>query len=197
MAFGSLFHGTVHFINRGCLAQLRNKIYHRLREKIRYERIKNNPVLSLDFDGEELKPVEFDVSDIRKDYEKKTRTYQRYIDGYFTGEDGRIFAIILYPPETATGVDFGRRMLKAIKTATAEVCAGHALGAAGVNEIIYSLLMLNGDFVVGSANIDNLDPAAEPYPIVRENRPAGLETVMSKSFGFGGTNATLIFGALL
>jgi predicted RND superfamily exporter protein len=105
-----------------------DEIYRRLREKIRYERIKNNPVLSLDFDGEDLKPVEFDVSDIRKKYEKKTSSYQRYIDGYFTGEDGRLFAILLYPPEASTGVDFGRRMLKVIKTAAAEVCTGGELG---------------------------------------------------------------------
>ena len=70
---------------------------------------------------------------------------------------------------------------------------GHSLGAASVHEAIYSLLMLNGDFVAGSANIDELDPRAEGFPIVRESRPARLTTVMSNSFGFGGTNASLVF----
>ena len=70
---------------------------------------------------------------------------------------------------------------------------GHSLGAASVHEAIYSLLMLNGGFVAGSANIDELDPRAEGFPIVRESRPARLATVMSNSFGFGGTNASLVF----
>jgi len=71
---------------------------------------------------------------------------------------------------------------------------GHALGAAGVNEAIYSLLMLEQDFVAASANIAQLDPGAEGFPIARERIDnAGLRTVMSNSFGFGGTNATLIF----
>lgn len=71
---------------------------------------------------------------------------------------------------------------------------GHSLGAAGVHEAIYSLLMLDNDFLCASANIENLDPAAEGFPIVRERRDdAGLRTVMSNSFGFGGTNATLVF----
>jgi len=71
---------------------------------------------------------------------------------------------------------------------------GHALGAAGVNEAIYSLLMLEQDFVAASANITQLDPGAEGFPIARERIDnAGLRTVMSNSFGFGGTNATLIF----
>ena len=72
--------------------------------------------------------------------------------------------------------------------------SGHSLGAAGVHEAIYSLLMLREDFICASANIENLDPAAEGFPIVRERRDgAGLRTIMSNSFGFGGTNATLVF----
>ncbi|MEL0027204.1 MAG: beta-ketoacyl-ACP synthase I, partial [Perlucidibaca sp.] len=71
--------------------------------------------------------------------------------------------------------------------------SGHALGAAGVHEAIYCLLMLRDDFIAASANIDTLDPAAEGLPIVRERvDSAGLRTVMSNSFGFGGTNATLV-----
>jgi len=71
---------------------------------------------------------------------------------------------------------------------------GHALGAAGVNETIYSLLMMENDFIAASANITELDPKAEGIPIVRENREnVTLNTVMSNSFGFGGTNASLVF----
>ncbi|MDX1303682.1 beta-ketoacyl-ACP synthase I [Photobacterium sp.] len=69
---------------------------------------------------------------------------------------------------------------------------GHALGAAGVHEAIYSTLMLNNNFVAPSINIDNLDPAAEGLDIVTETREQELKTVMSNSFGFGGTNATLV-----
>ncbi|CAG21036.1 MULTISPECIES: beta-ketoacyl-ACP synthase I [Photobacterium] len=69
---------------------------------------------------------------------------------------------------------------------------GHALGAAGVHEAIYSTLMLNNNFVAPSINIDNLDPAAEGLDIVTETRETELTTVMSNSFGFGGTNATLV-----
>ena len=70
---------------------------------------------------------------------------------------------------------------------------GHSLGAASVHEAIYSLLMLNEGFAAGSAHIEELDPRAEGFPIVRESRPAKLATVMSNSFGFGGTNASLVF----
>ena len=72
--------------------------------------------------------------------------------------------------------------------------SGHSLGAASVHEAIYSLLMLRDGFIAGSANIDTLDPRAEGFPIVRESREAALDTVMSNSFGFGGTNAALVFG---
>jgi len=71
---------------------------------------------------------------------------------------------------------------------------GHALGAAGVNEAIYSLLMMQENFLSASANITEIDPEAANIPIVREYQGnVTLNTVMSNSFGFGGTNATLIF----
>jgi 3-oxoacyl-[acyl-carrier-protein] synthase I len=70
---------------------------------------------------------------------------------------------------------------------------GHSLGAASVHEAIYSLLMLKEGFAAGSAHITELDPRAEGFPIVRESRPAKLHTVMSNSFGFGGTNGSLVF----
>ena len=73
---------------------------------------------------------------------------------------------------------------------------GHSLGAASVHEAIYSLLMLRDGFIAGSANIEQLDPRAEGYPIVRESRDAALATVMSNSFGFGGTNASLVFASV-
>ncbi len=70
---------------------------------------------------------------------------------------------------------------------------GHSLGAAGVHEAIYCLLMMQGDFICPSAHIERLDPAAEGLPLVRERRDGvRLDTVMSNSFGFGGTNATLV-----
>ena len=71
--------------------------------------------------------------------------------------------------------------------------SGHSLGAAGVQEAIYGLIMMKESFIAGSANIENLDEGAESFPIVRENFPTRLERFLSNSFGFGGTNATLIF----
>ncbi|MDA8445962.1 beta-ketoacyl-ACP synthase I [Paracidovorax valerianellae] len=69
---------------------------------------------------------------------------------------------------------------------------GHSQGATGVQEAIYCLYMLQGGFIAGSAHIENLDPAAEGMPIVRTSRDAELTTVLSNSFGFGGTNASLV-----
>ncbi len=71
--------------------------------------------------------------------------------------------------------------------------SGHALGAAGSNEAIYSLLMMENDFLLGSANIETIDEKAEGLPILTENKDMKVNCVMSNSFGFGGTNATLIF----
>jgi len=71
---------------------------------------------------------------------------------------------------------------------------GHALGAAGVHEAIYSLLMLENNFISASANVDELDDAAKNLPIVRETLlQKSMNTVLSNSFGFGGTNACLVF----
>jgi len=78
-------------------------------------------------------------------------------------------------------------------SSTKPLC-GHALGAAGVHEAIYSLIMQREGFIAPSANIQNLDEGAKGYPIVRERQDGQiLDLVMSNSFGFGGTNATLIF----
>ena len=71
---------------------------------------------------------------------------------------------------------------------------GHSLGAAGVQEAIHCLLMLKHGFMAGSANISEIDPAAEGMQVLRSSRDqAGLSTVMSNNFGFGGTNACLVF----
>lgn len=78
-------------------------------------------------------------------------------------------------------------MISATKAMT-----GHALGAAGVHEAIFSLLMLEHGFVAPSINVDELDEQAEGLDIVTERKDVELNTVMSNSFGFGGTNATLV-----
>jgi len=95
------------------------------------------------------------------------------------------------------------RELEAIKTvfgqqippiSSTKSLTGHALGAAGVNEAIYSLLMMEASFISASANITELDEIAVGMPIIRERQDnVSLNTVMSNSFGFGGTNACLVF----
>ena len=75
---------------------------------------------------------------------------------------------------------------------------GHALGAAGVNEAIYTLLMMDDSFLSPSINIENIDPAAEYFPIVQELiEDKDVSLAMSNSFGFGGTNATLVFQRII
>ncbi|QFT86447.1 3-oxoacyl-[acyl-carrier-protein] synthase 1 [Halomonas sp. THAF12] len=69
---------------------------------------------------------------------------------------------------------------------------GHSLGATGVQEAIYSLLMMENDFIAASANVENLDEQADGFDIVTERREAKVERVLSNSFGFGGTNACLV-----
>jgi 3-oxoacyl-[acyl-carrier-protein] synthase-1 len=74
---------------------------------------------------------------------------------------------------------------------------GHSLGAIGVQEAIFSLLMMNNGFICESANIEELDPAFADMPIVRKRQDnVELNCVMSNSFGFGGTNASLVFRRL-
>ena len=106
-----------------------------------------------------------------------------------------------------TGTPIGdQREIEAIRTvfnadipkiASTKSLTGHSLGAVGVQEAIFSLLMMNNGFICESANIDDLDPAFVGVPIMLE-REDGLELncVMSNSFGFGGTNATLLFRRL-
>ena len=83
---------------------------------------------------------------------------------------------------------------KAPAISSTKSLSGHSLGAAGVHEAIYCLLMMEGNFMAGSANIDELDPKWPSLPILTKTREhATINTVMSNSFGFGGTNATLVF----
>jgi len=78
--------------------------------------------------------------------------------------------------------------------ASTKSLSGHALGAAGVNEAIYTLIMMENNFIAASANIETLDPVGEGLPIVQKRiDKANLQTALSNSFGFGGTNATLVF----
>lgn len=80
------------------------------------------------------------------------------------------------------------------KISSTKSMSGHSLGAAGVHEFIYSLMMLENDFIAPSINIDNLDEQCEGMPIVTERIDnAGLNRIMSNSFGFGGTNASVVF----
>ncbi len=74
--------------------------------------------------------------------------------------------------------------------------SGHSLGAAGAQEAIYCLLMMQHNFITGSANIEQLDEGAEGFPVIKNNQSAQLDAIMSNSFGFGGTNASLIFKSL-
>jgi 3-oxoacyl-[acyl-carrier-protein] synthase-1 len=78
--------------------------------------------------------------------------------------------------------------------ASTKSLSGHALGAAGVNEAIYTLLMMQNNFIAASANIETLDPAAEGLNIIQKRLDnVKIETALSNSFGFGGTNASLTF----
>jgi len=118
------------------------------------------------------------------------------------GHDGNAIEKVDYINTHGTSTPVGDvKELEAIKAvfgdsdtaiASTKSLSGHALGAAGVNEAIYTLLMMENDFIAASANIETLDPAAEGLNIVRERMDnVKIETALSNSFGFGGTNATL------
>ena len=92
----------------------------------------------------------------------------------------------------SVGSNIGDKLENCQKGIQALTVTGHSLGATGVQEAIYCMLMMQGDFIAASANVENLDPAFEGAPLVTslvDN--AGLDTVISNSFGFGGTNCTL------
>ncbi len=119
------------------------------------------------------------------------------------GLDGKGTGKIDYINPHGTGTPVGdEREIQAIRDvfgkdappiAATKSLSGHSLGAIGVQEAIFSLLMMQGDFICESANIEELDPAFADMPIVRSRVDnAGLNCVMSNSFGFGGTNATLV-----
>jgi 3-oxoacyl-[acyl-carrier-protein] synthase-1 len=109
------------------------------------------------------------------------------------------------PHATATPVG-DLKEIEAIRAVFGDKCppisatkslTGHSLGAAGAQEAIYSLLMMQNGFICESANIENIDPAMADMPIVRERRDnVKLDCVLSNSFGFGGTNASVIFKRL-
>ena len=114
------------------------------------------------------------------------------------GVEGPIDYINTHGTSTVLG---DNKELEAIRNVFGDKCppisstksmTGHALGAAGVNEAIYSLLMLENGFIAPSINITEMDEHAKPFDIVTETRQADLKTVMSNSFGFGGTNATIV-----
>jgi 3-oxoacyl-[acyl-carrier-protein] synthase-1 len=117
--------------------------------------------------------------------------------------DGKDVGKIDYINPHGTGTPVGdQREIEAIRQvfgkamppiSSTKSLTGHSLGAAGVQEAIYSLLMLNNGFVCESANIDELDPEFSDVPIALERQDnANLNCVMSNSFGFGGTNASLV-----
>ena len=119
------------------------------------------------------------------------------------GLDGKGVGKIDYINPHGTGTPVGdEREIQAIRDvfgkdvppiAATKSLSGHSLGAIGVQEAIFSLLMMQNDFICESANIEELDPAFADMPIVRARvDSAGLNCVMSNSFGFGGTNATLV-----
>ena len=75
--------------------------------------------------------------------------------------------------------------------------SGHSLGAAGVQEAIYSILMMQNDFIAASANIERLDPGADGLPMALQRVDQPINTILSNSFGFGGTNACMTFQKLI
>ena len=80
------------------------------------------------------------------------------------------------------------------KISSTKSLAGHSLGATSVHEAVYSLIMMKNNFIAASANIQDMDDEAKNYPIVTKvEKDVNLNSVMSNSFGFGGTNATLVF----
>lgn len=124
------------------------------------------------------------------------------------GHDGKAIEKVDYINTHGTSTPVGdTKELEAIREvfgsnhpvaiASTKSLSGHALGAAGVNEAIYTILMMENNFIAASANIETLDPAAEGLNIVRERIDnVKIETALSNSFGFGGTNASLVLSKI-
>jgi 3-oxoacyl-[acyl-carrier-protein] synthase-1 len=118
------------------------------------------------------------------------------------GMDGKGVGPIDYLNPHGTGTPIGdQKEMEAVREVFADkaplisstkALTGHSLGAAGAQEAIYCLLMMNSGFVAKSAHIDELDPEFEGMPIVRERVDRRVDTIMSNSFGFGGTNGCLV-----
>ena len=83
-----------------------------------------------------------------------------------------------------------------VPISSTKALTGHGIGAAGVHELIYCLLMMKHDFITASVNIEELDPAFAEFNIIQQNKKASLNKVLTNSFGFGGTNACLIVGKI-
>jgi 3-oxoacyl-[acyl-carrier-protein] synthase-1 len=126
------------------------------------------------------------------------------LTGYGATSDGYDVDGVDYINPHATSTPIGDvREIEALREVFGDKCppisatkslTGHSLGAAGVHEAIYSLLMMNNGFICESANIETIDPAVADMPIVRKRQDhVAIDCVMSNSFGFGGTNATLVF----
>lgn len=114
------------------------------------------------------------------------------------GLDGGIDYINTHGTSTPVGDVSELRAMRAVfgdampPFSSTKSLTGHSLGATSVHEAIFCLLMLQRGFIAGSANVDTADPEAEGLPLARESREADLRTVLSNSFGFGGTNASLV-----
>ena len=135
--------------------------------------------------------------------EKASRTFDVDRDGFVISGGGSILVLEEYEHAKARGakiyadairVVFGENEYGKIPAiASTKSLSGHALGAAGSNEAIYSLIMMDKGFLTPSLNIDQIDPAGQGLPILVEKKQEKIQTAMSNSFGFGGVNATLIF----
>jgi len=124
---------------------------------------------------------------------------QRCMEQAMAGIEGPIDYINTHGTSTPVGDVAELKAIRAVfgdkapKISSTKSLTGHSLGATGVQEAIYSLLMMENDFIAGSVNVDELDEAALGLPIVTKTEEGvKLNTVMSNSFGFGGTNATLV-----
>jgi 3-oxoacyl-[acyl-carrier-protein] synthase-1 len=131
--------------------------------------------------------------------EGAVRCMRKALEGF----DGKAVGKVDYINPHGTGTPVGdEREIAAIREvfgkdvppiSSTKSLTGHSLGAIGVQEAIFTLLMMNNGFICESANIEELDPAFADVPIVRERQEVPLNCVLSNSFGFGGTNATLAF----